>query len=101
MNSKPSTPKSFGEVPLRNISVGYARKMRPIVPIDATTELPSKETSQDGKGIDLAATVHIAAAGVVAGAVAAQNPMHMRQIGERRLLSASETIASRLWQRTF
>lgn len=72
------------------------------MPIDVTTELPSKETSQDGKGIDLAATVHIAAAGVVVvGAAAAQNPMHMRQTGERRLLSASETIASRLWQRTF
>ncbi|GFP52490.1 pre-mRNA-processing protein prp40 [Trichoderma asperellum] len=85
--------KSSGEVPLRNISAGYARKMTPIVPIDATTGLPSKETSRDVKEIDLAAIVHIAAAGVVAGAAAAQNPMHMRQIGERQLLSASETIA--------
>lgn len=54
------------------------------MPIDVTTELPSKETSQGAKGIDLVATVHIAAAGVVAGVAAAQNPMHTRQIGERR-----------------
>jgi hypothetical protein len=85
MNSRPSFPKSSDEVPLKNISAGYARKMKPIVPTDATTEpLSKEEMSPDAKGIDLVANVHIAVAGVVVGAAAAQNPMHMRQIGERR-----------------
>lgn len=52
------------------------------------------------KGIDLVANVHIVVVAVAVGAAVVRSPTRTRQTGERRLLSVSETIASRPWQRT-